>query len=221
MSLLNYLKLLMKCKEEINPCILDTIYNASKIQTKNNISWPNWKKISTYCSNQNNFSSFMYVPLVERFISYGHTFCTHEVLSNKFSGCYLACYWTRLGFYACHIHTGNNDMKHEWNEFAKNNVDESSCVIFCPHCKDDFVYDINCIERSGVLKDKIKLPSYDYWGIISPQSKSCCSVCVCAEETYIGSNYNPKYKSKVYKIRYLKNYPLQSKLIYDKNGIPY
>lgn len=210
------------CEEVIDTCIPETIHKVTKMQAKNDRNWPDWKKISSYCSGKNNISSFIYVPWAQRFISYGHTLCTYEVLSNKFSGCYLACYRTKYGFYACHIHTGDNDKKHAWNEFAMEHVDESTCIIFRPCCIEDFQYDINNIKLDSALKKRFPQGAYyDTWGIISPESKECLSVCICTEETYIGSGYDPQYQSDVYKVKSLKNYPLRGKLILRSDGIPY
>lgn len=221
MSLLQYLKKLRLYEEVIDTCIPETIHKVTKMQVKDVRNWPDWREISSYCSGKNNISSFIYVPWVERFISYGHTLCSHEVLSNRFSGCYLACYKTEYGFYTCHIHTGDNEKKHAWNEFAKDHVDESTCIIFRPCCITDFQFYIDSINPNSALKKKYPQGTYDTWGIISPASKECLSVCICTDQNYIGSYYDPQYQSDVYKVKSLKNYPLKGKLILRPDGIPY
>ncbi|WP_455664590.1 hypothetical protein [Phocaeicola sp.] len=218
MGIFHYLKRLRRWEEAIAPEIVQAIYNGYRAGSTTSTKWPGWVQRSYY--NQGNYP-FFFIPWQEGSIDYGRKWGTCEVLSNRFSGCYLACYKTKLGFYACHIHTGYRDKKHEWNEFAKS-INDTSCIIFQPKSVTELSYEQNNIPRTSLLNKNIGESKYfDVWGVISPDSGECGSVLVCSTEEFIGSGYNPDNRAEVYKVQYFKGHPLLHSQILQVNGQPY
>lgn len=224
MGLLQYLKNLRCCEEAIDPAIVQAIYHGYSSQETVYSKWPGWKK-RFYYSTQGNYP-FIFIPWAERFIGYGAKWGVCEVLSNKFNGCYLACYTTKLGFYACHIHTTypgaidkENDKKHEWNEFAKNNISDANCIIFQPNSEINLEYliksDSNLVRAYG--NDIL----FDTWGVISPNTRECATIYVASKLDFIGNGYNPAYQADVFKLKYVQSHPLRSRLILNGQNIPY
>lgn len=217
MRLLQYLKNLRCCEEAIDPAIVQAIHHGYNSQETTYNRWPEWKK-RFYYSTQGNYP-FLFIPWAERFIDYGAKWGVCEVLSNKFSGCYLACYTTILGFYACHIHTGDQDKKHEWNEFAKNNISDANCIIFQP--KTEYNLDFLIKPNSNLQLMHGADIHFDTWGVISPNTRECATIYVASSSVFIGSGYNPNYQTGVFKLKYIRSYPLKSRLILNEQNIPY
>jgi hypothetical protein len=153
--------------------IIDTInfysiYNVQNTKSQDSI----WADLDRFTLNK---YQFFYVPWIPNYISRLKIFSGSDLLSTKFYGCYLARYRYNTNWCGCHIHTGTNDKKEDWNNFSL--YVPSDFTLFCPNS--DFVDNYNNdFHRNNVRnKTKTKPQQFEIWGIISNDNK-CYTVVV-------------------------------------------
>ncbi|MDC1882074.1 hypothetical protein POZ24_18975 [Bacteroides uniformis] len=183
MKLSEYFKTLNK-NDIIDHCIVQTIMNAP-FTLEQSIPYV------CHSSVGNNNYMFTYVRWVKEHLCLGEIINYTELLSTRFSGCYLALFEDSGIQYGCHIHrtTGDiSDQKEHWNNYVRY-LPKQNVIIFQPNIG-------WCIENPHYNATNDLGYMYDIWGIINA-NKKCYSILVRSTSEFIASLYDSQYRADV------------------------
>lgn len=141
----------LRCGDEIDGEIADTLTL--------NIPWvigSSHDLVYMYISN--NRYNFVYVPWAERKICCGQAYTLQDIISRRFSGCYLSrIVGSGSHCYCYHIHKDQNlalDQKKNWNSLIEHLgflCDEDNSILYKPNT--NLVNPFEGIEYWGIISD--------------------------------------------------------------------